>query len=124
VTRPAGDLYSREALIAERQFDRQRSATPRGTLTRTRIYLSRPTLAITDTAIDATLRLAASGEHAGFARLIAAHHASMARVANAITGDRDSAADAVQGAWAIAWARFGSMRNPGTVHFQVLAPIR
>jgi RNA polymerase sigma-70 factor (ECF subfamily) len=69
-------------------------------------------LAIVDGPLDATVRLAATGDQAAFARLIAAHHASMARVAYAITGDRETAADAVQVAWSTAWRRLGSLRAP------------
>jgi RNA polymerase sigma-70 factor (ECF subfamily) len=54
---------------------------------------------------------AAAGDEAAFARLIDEHHAAMARVAYAITGDRESAADAAQSAWATAWRRLGSLRD-------------
>ena len=38
-------------------------------------------------AIEATVRSAAAGDEAAFARLVAEHHASMARVAFVISGD-------------------------------------
>ncbi len=78
-------------------------------------------LAIADTAVDTTVRLAATGDQAAFSRLIGAHHASMARVAYAITGDPESAADAVQVAWSTAWRRLGSVRDPGQVRAWLVA---
>lgn len=63
------------------------------------------------TAPDPTIRLAAGGDQAAFAELVNEHHASMARVAYAITGDREAAADAVQIAWSIAWRRLGTLRD-------------
>ena len=64
---------------------------------------------------------AAAGDQAAFAKLVAEHHPSMARVAYAITGERESAADAVQGAWSIAWRRLGTLRDPGTLHAWLVA---
>lgn len=78
-------------------------------------------LAIVDSALDATVRLAASGDQVAFARLIEAHHASMARVAYAITGDREAAADAVQVAWSTAWRRLGSLRDASQVRAWLVA---
>ena len=66
-------------------------------------------------AIDATVRLAAGGDEAAFAALVAEHHASMARVAYVICGDAEAARDAVQAAWAIAWRRLSSLRQPEQV---------
>jgi RNA polymerase sigma-70 factor (ECF subfamily) len=79
-------------------------------------------LAIADAAAnEQTVSLAASGDEAAFTRLIATHHDSMARVAYAVTGDRESAADAVQSAWSIAWQRLGSLRDPLTVRSWLIA---
>jgi RNA polymerase sigma-70 factor (ECF subfamily) len=64
---------------------------------------------------------AASGDEVAFARLIAEHHPAMARVAYAVTGDRESAADAAQAAWAIAWRRLGSLRDPSTIRAWLVA---
>jgi RNA polymerase sigma-70 factor (ECF subfamily) len=72
-------------------------------------------------ATDSIVARAASGDEVAFARLIAEHHASMARVAYAISGDRDAAADAAQGAWAIAWRRLGTLRDPSTVRAWLVA---
>jgi len=70
---------------------------------------------------DALVARAASGDEAAFARLIAEHHASMARVAYAITGDREAAADATQVAWTTAWRRLGTLREPSTVRAWLVA---
>jgi RNA polymerase sigma-70 factor (ECF subfamily) len=67
------------------------------------------------TTLEATVRSAATGDQAAFARLVAEHHASMARVAFVICGDAETTLDAVQGAWAIAWRRIGSLRDPTQV---------
>ena len=69
----------------------------------------------------ATVRQAAAGDEAAFARLVAEHHAPMARVAYAITGDADTAADAVQVAWSTAWRRLGSLRDPETIRAWLVA---
>jgi RNA polymerase sigma-70 factor (ECF subfamily) len=70
---------------------------------------------------DATVRLAAAGDEDAFARLVATHHAPMARVAYAITGDAAAAADAVQAAWATAWRRLGTLRDPSSVRGWLVA---
>ena len=73
------------------------------------------------TAPDPTVRLAADGDQAAFAHLVTEHHASMVRVAYAITGDAEAAADAVQIAWSIAWRRLGSLRDHGTIRAWLVA---
>ena len=79
-------------------------------------------LAISDASHDnATVRLAAAGDQVAFARLVSEHHASMARVAYAITGNADSAADAVQSAWAISWRRLAGLRDHGSVRAWLVA---
>jgi RNA polymerase sigma-70 factor (ECF subfamily) len=76
---------------------------------------------MTDLAIDdavpleATVRLAAGGDASAFARLVDEHHAAMARVAFVVCGDPEMARDAVQSAWAIAWRRLGTLRQPEQV---------
>lgn len=72
-------------------------------------------------AIEATVRSAAAGDEAAFARLVAEHHASMARVAFVISGDVETTLDAVQSAWAIAWRRIGSLREPSQVRAWLVA---
>jgi RNA polymerase sigma-70 factor (ECF subfamily) len=61
------------------------------------------------------VRRAAGGDEAAFSQLVAEHHASMVRVAAVITDDPDTALDAVQSAWALAWRRLGSLRDPDQV---------
>ena len=73
------------------------------------------------TGPDPTVRLAADGDQAAFANLVAEHHASMVRVAHAITGDGEAAADAVQIAWSIAWRRLGSLRDHRTIRAWLVA---
>ena len=48
------------------------------------------------TAIEATVRSAATGDQVAFSRLVAEHHASMARVAFVVCGDEETTRDAVQ----------------------------
>jgi RNA polymerase sigma-70 factor (ECF subfamily) len=55
-----------------------------------------------------------SDEHA-FRRLIADHHEDMRRVCLYMTRDEAVAEDAVQAAWAIAWRKIGSVREPASV---------
>lgn len=55
---------------------------------------------------------AAAGDEAAFARIVAAHHDAMARVAFIVTGDLDLADEAAAAAWALAWRRLRSLREP------------
>lgn len=55
---------------------------------------------------------AVAGDEAAFARIVAAHHADLVRVAYGICGDRELALDAVQAAWLIAWRKLGTLRDP------------
>jgi RNA polymerase sigma-70 factor (ECF subfamily) len=71
--------------------------------------------------LDSTVARAAAGDEDAFARLVGQHHASMARVAYAITGNTESAADAVQAAWSIAWRRLRSLRDVNTVRAWLVA---
>ncbi len=64
---------------------------------------------------------AAAGDKVAFARLVEAHHASMARVAYVIAGDVDAADDAVQAAWTIAWQKLRSLRDPSQVRAWLIA---
>jgi RNA polymerase sigma factor (sigma-70 family) len=66
-------------------------------------------------ATNATVRLAASGDSAAFARLVDLHHASMAKVAYTVCGDSELARDATQQAWEVAWRRLSGLRD----HHQV-----
>ena len=55
---------------------------------------------------------AAAGDEVAFARVVQAHHDDMTRVCFVICGDIDIADEAVQAAWAIAWRKLGSLRDP------------
>ena len=55
---------------------------------------------------------AASGDEVAFARIVAAHHDDMARVAFVICRDADVAQEAVQEAWSIAWRQLRGLREP------------
>jgi RNA polymerase sigma-70 factor (ECF subfamily) len=70
---------------------------------------------------DAIVRSAAAGDRAAFARLVADHHAQMARVAYVICGDPDMTRDAVQAAWVISWRRIGALREPAHVRAWLVA---
>ncbi len=60
-----------------------------------------------------TVRLAAAGDTVAFARIVAAYHVDMVRVAYVVAGgDQDLADDAVQAAWSVAWRKLGSLRDP------------
>jgi RNA polymerase sigma-70 factor, ECF subfamily len=72
-------------------------------------------------AREAMVRTAATGDEAAFARLVAEHHASMARVAFVISGDAETTRDAVQSAWAIAWRSMKSLRDPSQVRAWLVA---
>ncbi|OGO55007.1 MAG: hypothetical protein A2V85_10100 [Chloroflexi bacterium RBG_16_72_14] len=59
------------------------------------------------------VRMAATGDSVAFARIVAAYHADMVRVAYVVSGgSQDLADDAVQAAWAVAWRKLGSLRDP------------
>ena len=70
---------------------------------------------------EGTVRRAAAGDEAAFARLIAEHNGVMARVAYVILGDREMTLDAVQSAWSIAWRRIGSVRQPAQIRSWLVA---
>ena len=69
--------------------------------------------AVIDSGIaGAVIERAAAGDEMAFARIVAAHHEDMARIAYLVSGDLDVAADAEQAAWATAWRRLGSLHDP------------
>ncbi len=70
---------------------------------------------------ESVVRQAARGDEIAFARLVARYHERMLRVAYAIAGDSDVAADAVQSAWSIAWRRLGTLREPNQVRSWLVA---
>jgi RNA polymerase sigma factor (sigma-70 family) len=55
---------------------------------------------------------AVAGDEVAFGRIVAAYEAEMHRVCVAVGHDHAIAADAVQAAWAIAWRKLGSVREP------------
>lgn len=56
---------------------------------------------------------AIAGDEVAFARIVAAHHGDMARIAYFVCGDFDIAEEAEQSAWAIAYRRLKDLRDPG-----------
>lgn len=62
-------------------------------------------------ALRAMVARAADGDEHAFARIVAAHHDDMARVAYVLCGDVDLAQEAVQSAWTKAWTRLDSIRD-------------
>ena len=62
--------------------------------------------------ILSTVQLAADGDEAACARLVNDHYAAMVRAAFVIVGDSETAREAVQLAWSIAWRRLRSVREP------------
>jgi RNA polymerase sigma-70 factor, ECF subfamily len=70
-------------------------------------------IALEPTSIEPMVRLAAAGDRAAFARIVAAYHPDLIRVAFVVAGGRqDVAEDAVQSAWTIAWRKLRSVREP------------
>src|SRR5262245_61485940 len=55
---------------------------------------------------------AIAGDESAFARIVAAHHEDMARIAFFVCGDLDIAEDAEQSAWTIACRRLQDLRDP------------
>lgn len=62
--------------------------------------------------LSATVRSAAAGDEAAFARIVETYHADLVRVAYVIAGDGQTAEDAVQATWTIAWRKLGSLHDP------------
>jgi len=55
---------------------------------------------------------AIAGDEVAFARIVAAHHDDMARIAYFVCGDLDIAEEAEQSAWAVACHRLRDLRDP------------
>jgi RNA polymerase sigma-70 factor (ECF subfamily) len=72
-------------------------------------------------ATTAALQQAVAGDEAAFARIVAAYHGDMVRVAFGICGDPDLALDAVQAAWIIAWRKLRSVRQPDRLRAWLVA---
>jgi len=58
------------------------------------------------------LERAIAGDEVAFARIVAAHHDDMARIAYFVCGDLDVAEEAEQSAWAVAYRRLNDLRDP------------
>jgi RNA polymerase sigma-70 factor (ECF subfamily) len=71
--------------------------------------------------LETTVQRAADGDASAFARLVDAHHASMARVAYVICGDPELTRDVLQSSWTIAWRRLRDLREPGQVRAWLVA---
>jgi RNA polymerase sigma factor (sigma-70 family) len=69
-------------------------------------------LTLERTAIATTVERAAAGDETAFARIVAAYHLDLVRVAYVICGDEGMAEDAAQSAWWIAWRKLPSLRDP------------
>jgi len=65
---------------------------------------------IDDDSLRAAVARAAGGDEVAFARIVAAHHDDMARVAFVVCGDVELAQAAVQAAWQKAWLKLDSIR--------------
>jgi RNA polymerase sigma-70 factor (ECF subfamily) len=72
-------------------------------------------------SVTAMLRQAVAGDEVAFARIVAAYHADMVRVAYGICGEQDLALDAVQSAWMIAWRKLRSVRQPDRLRSWLVA---
>jgi RNA polymerase sigma factor (sigma-70 family) len=55
---------------------------------------------------------AIAGDEVAFARIVAAHHDDLARIAFFVSGDLDIAEEAEQSAWAVAFRRLKDLREP------------
>jgi RNA polymerase sigma factor (sigma-70 family) len=64
---------------------------------------------------------ALAGDEIAFSRIVADHHLDLLRVAYVVTGDRQLAEDAAQQAWAIAWRKRRSVRDPARLHGWLVA---
>jgi RNA polymerase sigma factor (sigma-70 family) len=69
-------------------------------------------LALDSAAIATTVERAIAGDEVAFARIVAAYHLDLVRVAFVVCGDEGLAEDAAQAAWWIAWRKLGSLRDP------------
>ncbi len=55
---------------------------------------------------------AVAGDEFAFARIVAAHHGDMARIAFFVCGDLDIAEEAEQSAWGVAYRRLKDLKDP------------
>jgi RNA polymerase sigma-70 factor, ECF subfamily len=78
-------------------------------------------VAIPDDQTGAIVARAAAGDEVAFARLVAAHHADMRRVAYVVCHDLEMAEDACQQAWQISVKRLSDVRDPTKVRSWLVA---
>jgi RNA polymerase sigma factor (sigma-70 family) len=64
---------------------------------------------------------AIGGDEVAFARIVAAHHDAMARIAYFVCGDLDIAEEAEQSAWAVAYRRLKDLRDPARLRPWLMA---
>jgi len=69
-------------------------------------------LALDSAAIAPTVERAIAGDELAFARIVAAYHLDLVRVAYVTCGDAALAEDAAQAAWWICWRKLPSLRDP------------
>lgn len=62
--------------------------------------------------LTSSLALAAQGDQAAFARIVARYQEELFSIAVLVTRDRSLAQDAVQSAWAIGWRKLHTIRSP------------
>lgn len=61
---------------------------------------------------SALIASAAAGDEFAFAEIVRTNHEDMRRVCVVVVGDEGIAEEAVEAAWAIAWRKLGSLREP------------
>jgi RNA polymerase sigma-70 factor, ECF subfamily len=61
---------------------------------------------------SAVVAAAAAGDVLAFERLVSLHHEDLRRICAIVVGDDSVADDAVQAAWAIAWRKLNTVRDP------------
>jgi len=66
-------------------------------------------------ALPTLVERASAGDELAFARIVAAYHDDMARVAFIVCRDRDLAQEAAMQAWDIAWRKLSAVRDPERV---------
>jgi RNA polymerase sigma factor (sigma-70 family) len=59
-----------------------------------------------------TLAAAARGDQTAFTSIVLAHHEDLRRICVVVVGDAAIADDAVEAAWAIAWRKLHTVRDP------------
>ena len=69
-------------------------------------------LVIAEDVLFQLVARAANGDETAFARIVAANHDDMARVAYVVTGDLDAAQEAAHAAWPIVWRKLRTLRDP------------